>query len=81
MAAARRRVYGGVAMDGMLTTAGDELQRLRAIFVEVPGTHVTAHQAARLCGVDHDRCAALLAALVDVGFLRQSLDGRYRRAE
>ena len=68
-------------MESVAATAGDELQRLRAIFIEVPGTHVTAKQAARLCGVDLDRCAALLAALVDVGFLRQSLDGRYRRAE
>jgi DNA-binding IclR family transcriptional regulator len=68
-------------MEVVPTTAGDELQRLRAMFAEVPGTHVTASQAARLCGVDQDRCAALLAALVDVGFLRQSLDGRYRRAE
>ena len=63
------------------TTTGDELQRLRAIFAEVPGTQITANQAARLCGVDQDRCIALLAALVDVGFLRQSADGRYRRAE
>jgi DNA-binding IclR family transcriptional regulator len=63
------------------TTASEELQRLRAMFAEVPGTHVTANQAARLCGVDPDRCVALLAALVDVGFLRQSVDGRYRRTE
>jgi len=68
-------------MESVAATAGDELQRLRAIFIEVPGTHVTANHAARLCGVDPDRCAALLAALVDVGFLRQSVDGRYRRAE
>lgn len=68
-------------MEVAATTAGDELQRLRAIFAEVPGTQVTANQAARLCGVDPDRCIALLAALVDVGFLRQSADGRYRRAE
>lgn len=68
-------------MESVAATAGNELQRLRAIFVEVPGTYVTANEAARLCGVDPDRCAALLAALVDVGFLRQSSDGRYRRAE
>jgi len=61
-------------------TAVDELQRLRGVFIEVPGTHVTSDQAARLAGIDPDRCAALLNALVDVGFLRLS-DGRYRRAE
>lgn len=61
-------------------TAWDELQRLRGIFTEVPGTHVTCDQAARLSGIEPDRCAALLHALVDVGFLQLS-DGRYRRAE
>lgn len=61
-------------------TAGDELHRLRGVFTEVPGTHVTCDQAARLAGIDPDRCAALLNALVDVGFLQLS-GGRYRRAE
>ena len=61
-------------------TAADELQRLRGVFIEVPGTQVTRTEAARLAGIDPDRCAALLNALVDVGFLQLS-DGRYRRAE
>ena len=61
-------------------TAGDELHRLRGVFIEVPGTHLTCDQAARLAGIDPDRCAALLNALVDVGFLQLS-NGRYRRAE
>lgn len=65
----------------MVASAADELHRLRGVFTEVPGTHVTSAQAARLSGVDPDRCAALLKALVDVGFLRQLSDGRYRRAE
>jgi hypothetical protein len=61
-------------------TASDELHRLRGVFIEVPGMYVTCEQAARLAGIDPDRCAALLNALVDVGFLRLSR-GRYRRAE
>ena len=44
-------------------TAGDELHRLRGVFTEVPGTYVTCDQAARLAGIDPDRCAALLDAL------------------
>jgi hypothetical protein len=61
-------------------TAEEELRRLRGVFIDVPGTRVTCDQAARLAGIDSDRCAALLDALVDAGFLRLS-DGRYRRAE
>lgn len=67
-------------MEVLAVTAADELQRLRGVFTEVPGTHVTSDQAARLAGIDPHRCAALLDALVDVGFLQLS-DGRYRRAE
>ena len=61
-------------------TAGNELDRLRGVFTEVPGTLVTCEQAARLAGIDPDRCAALLDALVDAGFLQRS-DRRYRRVE
>jgi hypothetical protein len=67
-------------LEVLAVTAADELQRLRGVFIEVPGTHVTCEQAARLAGIDPDRCAALLNALVDVGFLQLSV-GRYRRAE
>ena len=61
-------------------STGDELHRLRGVFTEVPGTLVTCDQAARLAGIDPDRCAALLKALIDVGFLQLS-GGRYRRSE
>jgi predicted transcriptional regulator of viral defense system len=74
-------VPGDVTIEVLAMTAGEELHRLRGVFIEVPGTHVTSDQAARLAGIDPDRCAALLNALVDVGFLRQLSDGRYRRAE
>ena len=67
-------------MKVLAKTASAELQRLRGVFIEVPGTHVTCDQAARLAGIDPNRCAALLDALVDIGFLRSS-EGRYRRAE
>ena len=64
----------------MATThhALDALQRLKGMFVEVPGTCLTVEEAARLCGVDEDRCAALLAALADTGFLVRTRDGRFR---
>ena len=74
------RAVGDATMEVLAVTAGDELQRLRGVFTEVPGTHLTCDQAARLSGIDPDRCAALLNALVDVGFLQLS-DGRYRRVE
>lgn len=72
---------GDGTMELLAMTAGDELDRLRGVFTEVPGTHVTCGQAARLAGIDPDRCGALINALVDVGFLRQLSDGTYRRAE
>ena len=64
-----------------IATALDELHRLRGVFIEVPGTQVTSAQVARLSGIEPDRCAALLEALADAGFLRQLSDGRYSRAE
>jgi hypothetical protein len=77
--------------DGMLVapgTIGDPredshmlrtLERLRAEFLEMPGLRLTAPQVERLCGVDPTMCRALLDALVDAKFLRQSPDGVYTR--
>ena len=55
--------------DVLSATTADELLRLRGVFGEVPGTRVTSREAL-ICGIDSDRCAALLDALVDVGFLQ-----------
>jgi DNA-binding IclR family transcriptional regulator len=61
--------------------AAEDLQRIRGLFIEVPGTHLTSEEAARLAGVELHRCDALLTALVDAGLLTRSGKGRYRLAE
>ncbi|WP_396624872.1 hypothetical protein [Luteitalea sp.] len=48
----------------------DARQRLLALFREMPGHRLTAAQAARLCGLDHESCTSTLRALVADGLLR-----------
>lgn len=55
------------------------LNRLRGLYLEMPGLVLTMVQAERLCGVDASLCKALLDALVDAHFLRTNADGKYRR--
>jgi len=53
--------------------------RLRAEFLEMPGMTLSLDQAVKLFGVDAKRCRAVLAELVDSGFLA-NCDGQFRRA-
>lgn len=48
---------------------------------EMPGLSVTAAQARRLWGLDHDTCEALLERMMGAGRLRLTKDGRYVSAE
>jgi hypothetical protein len=57
------------------------LQRIQAEYLEMPGLRLTAAQAQRLWGLEHDMCSSLLAALVDAKFLRQTRDGVYIRSD
>ena len=52
--------------------------RIEAEYREMPGLSLTVAQASRLWSLDNERCAELLASLIDGGFLRCSTDGRYR---
>jgi hypothetical protein len=54
--------------------------RIRGEFCEMPGLSLTIAQAGRLWGLEPDECAALLAMLVDSGFLCRKADGAYGRA-
>lgn len=45
------------------------LERVRAEYLEMPGLTLTLTQAARLCAIDAVTCGAVLATLVDCGFL------------
>jgi len=57
------------------------LQRIQGEFVEMPGLRLTGAQAQRLWGLDRDVCEALLGALVDARFLKQTRDGSYMRLD
>jgi hypothetical protein len=53
---------------------------IRAEYYESPGLQLTAAQAQRFWGIDTWICDALLAALVDSGFLRRTSTGAFVRA-
>jgi hypothetical protein len=53
--------------------------RLKAVFLEIPGTQLTPTDASRLSGLESPLCEVVLVSLEDAGFLRRGRDGRYRR--
>jgi hypothetical protein len=53
------------------------LEIVRGEFLEMPGLRLTKRQAQRLWALDSDTCEALLGALEDSQFLRQTRDGEY----
>lgn len=58
---------------------GDLLQRIKSEYLEMPGLRLSPCQAHRLWGIDPNVCDALLAALVDAGFLDRTRDGAFVR--
>ena len=63
------------------TTIADWLHLIRAEYLEIPGLHLTRKQVQRLWNLDDVTCDALLEALVEVRFLRQTQAGAYVRAD
>jgi hypothetical protein len=63
------------------THIGDWLQLIRAEYLELPGLCLTKPQVERLWGLDAVTAEALLAALVDVHFLRRTGKDTYVRAD
>jgi DNA-binding IclR family transcriptional regulator len=60
-------------------TTVEAVERLKGVFLEVPGTQLTAAEASRLSGLEIARCEPILDALVSAGFLTRGRDGRFRR--
>jgi CheY-like chemotaxis protein len=58
----------------------ETLARVRSEFIEMPGLHLTAAQAARLLGLDRTTAGRLLERLVAEGFLRRTGAEMYLRA-
>ena len=63
------------------TTIADWLQLIRGEYLEIPGLRLTKPQVCRLWGLDAATCEALLAALVDVRFLKCTRGAEYVRVE
>jgi hypothetical protein len=57
------------------------LERVRAEYREMPGLCLSLPQGARLLGLDRPTCSAVFRALAFEGFLRETSQGHYRRAE
>ena len=62
------------------THVEDWLMLIRAEYLEIPGLALTKAQVERLWGLDAVVSEALLAALVDVKFLRRTVRDTYVRA-
>jgi hypothetical protein len=63
------------------THVTDWLQLIRAEYLEIPGLRLTKPQVQQMWGLDPVTAEALLAALVDVKFLRCTDQKAYVRAE
>jgi hypothetical protein len=53
----------------------DAVQRLKGVFLEIPGTALTLETASRLTGLDRDVCLLILDALEDARFIRRRQNG------
>jgi hypothetical protein len=55
----------------------DEMRRIRAEFLEMPGLCLTTDQARRLWGLERRTCEALLASLIESRFLHRTSGGLF----
>src|SRR5207253_10411615 len=72
-------VGGGVMMDST-TRVSQALERLKGMFLDVPGTRLSIDEASRLSGFDETTCSAIVKALEDARFLKRQRDGVFTRA-
>jgi len=57
----------------------EAVQRLKGVFLEIPGTRLSVSDASRLSGLDRPTCDIVLMALEDARFLKRGHDGLYQR--
>jgi uncharacterized protein YbjT (DUF2867 family) len=65
------------AVDEKRTTAAEAAERLRGMFLDVPGTRLSVADAARLSGVEPSLCRRVLETLMDTYFLKRGPDGTF----
>jgi hypothetical protein len=56
-------------------------RRVLAEYEEMPGLRLTPRQAARLFGLDQERCRAVLDLLVDLAYLKHTSAGAVIRGD
>jgi DNA-binding IclR family transcriptional regulator len=66
-------------MEKLAPHVSDVVDRLKAVFLEIPGTRLTLADAAKLSGLERPFCHVVLLTLEDAGFLKRGRDGLYRR--
>ena len=57
----------------------DAVQRLKGMFLEMPGTQLSMADATRLSGLERPVCRVVLEALEDARFLQRRRDGLFMR--
>lgn len=57
----------------------DAVQRLKGIFMEMPGTQLSMADATRLSGLERPVCRIVLEALENAHFLKRRSDGIFMR--
>jgi hypothetical protein len=61
------------------TPYSNAVERLRGMFLDVPGTRLSVPDAARLSGVEHSMCGDVLETLSAKRFLKRHHDGTFIR--
>ena len=59
--------------------ASKDIDRLKGIFIEIPGTELSVSDAALLSGLERAICGPLLRALEETRFLVRRRNGRFVR--
>jgi DNA-binding IclR family transcriptional regulator len=60
-------------------SVADAVERLKSLFLEMPGTQLTETEAARLAGIDASHCRTVLDTLQRAGFLDRRGNGTFVR--
>ena len=68
-------------MNTMTPRVEEAVQKLKDVFLEIPGTQLSLVDASRLSGLERNTCRMILEALEDVRFLRRAPNGLFVRRE
>jgi hypothetical protein len=60
---------------------GQAIERIKGVFMDVPGTQLSLGEVARMSGLEPARCEPILDALVGTGFLIRGRNNRFRQAD